>query len=121
MPWTLACVHTGLVDKASLAAYLSLAECLAISPEHESMEAYEELLQSYFPLASLSPQDTVVGQFLIDSLVLLKFKDFCLAPLRVHLEAIKPLSISIALAPQRQGVPLSLSQSSGPFCFSDIL
>lgn len=62
-----------------------------------------------------------MGQFLIASHVLMRFKDFCLASLRIYLQTVKPLSISIELAFQEQDAPSSLLHSSGPFCFSDTL
>ena len=62
-----------------------------------------------------------MGPFLITSHVLMRFKPFCLAPLSVHLQAIKLPSGSIELTPQQQGAPSALLQSSGPLCFSDTL
>lgn len=62
-----------------------------------------------------------MGQFLSTSHVLMRFKAFCLTPLRVHLQAVKLPSGSIDFTPQQQGAPSSLLQPPGPFCFSDFL
>lgn len=65
-------------------------------------EAREELLQGHLPLASLSAQEAVVGQFLVASWVLASWGASAWLSFRVQLQAITLLHCSM-MAPQQQG------------------